>query len=111
MPRRIGPKISPPPRHFIRQWREARDMTQEQLAEAIDSSESTISRLENGCKGYTQGTLEAIAAALDASVIALLSIDPSESGQDDIYRIVQDMSRREREQAIRLLRAMRPFAA
>lgn len=111
MPRRIGEKITPPPRHFIRQWRDARGLTQEQLADSVGASTSVISRLETGRLGYTQALLEAVASALQASPVALLSVDPGVEGADDIRHMIDEMTKREREQAIRLLRAMRPSAA
>jgi len=111
MPRRIGAKITPPPRHFIRQWRDARGLTQEQLADLIGASVSIISRLESGKLGYTQAAIEAIGGALKVSVISLLSADPSVEGVDDLHQMIDGMNRREKEQALRLLRALKPSAA
>ena len=63
--------------HFIREWRKARGMTQEQLAEAIGAAVSSISQLETGKQGYSQSTLEAIARALTTSTAELLTERPS----------------------------------
>lgn len=51
-------------------------MTLEQLAELIGMSPSHLSMLENGKRGYTQNTLEAIATALKTDPESLLGRDP-----------------------------------
>lgn len=63
---------------FIRQWREARDMTQEDLAEAIEISVPQLSLIENGKRPYTQKTLEGAAKALKVDPATLLSRGPDE---------------------------------
>ncbi|WP_280950086.1 helix-turn-helix transcriptional regulator [Rhizobium sp. LC145] len=65
------------PRHFIKQWREKRRMTQEELANAVGMAVSGISILENGKSGYSQQTLEAIAAALGCTPADLISRPPA----------------------------------
>jgi transcriptional regulator with XRE-family HTH domain len=64
-------------RTFIRQWREARGLTQEQLAAELGTSVATVSRVETGNQPYTQDFLEACANALGTDVVALLSRDPN----------------------------------
>jgi transcriptional regulator with XRE-family HTH domain len=64
-------------RTFIRQWREHRHMTLEQMAGRLDMTASHLSMLERGQRGYTQETLEAIAEALQTDVASLLMRDPS----------------------------------
>ena len=51
-------------RTYIAEWREARGLTQEQLAERISMSRSTLSKMETSDSPYTQRSLEAIAVAL-----------------------------------------------
>lgn len=63
---------------YIQQWRIARGLNQEQLAERLDMTQSNLSMLENGRRGYTQETLEAIADALQTDVASLLMRDPSQ---------------------------------
>jgi transcriptional regulator with XRE-family HTH domain len=53
-----------PVRYFIAEWREARDLTQDQLAERIDSTKGTISKLENGDMKMSPKWQAAIAYAL-----------------------------------------------
>lgn len=76
-------KPPPPPRPrfrptYIRQWREFRNLNQEQLAGRLEMTQSQISQLENGRRGYTQETLEAIADALQTDVASLLMRDPTD---------------------------------
>lgn len=67
-------------RHFIKEWRLHRGLTQEQLAGRIESSISTISQLESGKQGYSQALLEELAEALMCEPWDLLNVDPSKEG-------------------------------
>jgi transcriptional regulator with XRE-family HTH domain len=79
MPKRIGyQKGRRRRRTFIRQWREFRGLSQEALGARLDTSGTSISRIENGEQPYTQDTLEAIADALQTDVASLLMRDPSD---------------------------------
>jgi transcriptional regulator with XRE-family HTH domain len=79
MPKRIGfQKQRPRRRTFIRQWRELRNLTQDQLGERLETSGSMISRIEKGETPYTQDTLEAIADALQTDAASLLMRDPTD---------------------------------
>lgn len=61
---------------FIRQWRDFRKLNQEQLASRLGMTQSHLSMLENGKRGYTQETLEAIAEALQTDAASLLMRNP-----------------------------------
>lgn len=56
----------------IRQIRKARGLTQKQLADMIDVSESIISQYENGKKSPSNETLLKLGEALDCSVSDIL---------------------------------------
>ena len=56
----------------IRQIRKARGLTQKQLADMIDVSESIISQYENGRKSPSNETLLKLGEALDCSVSDIL---------------------------------------
>ena len=71
--------------HYIREWRHHRGLTLEQVAERMDMTPSHLSMLERGQRGYTQDTLEAMAAALRTDVGSLVKRDPSDP--DDIWAI------------------------
>jgi transcriptional regulator with XRE-family HTH domain len=68
------------PRHFVRRWREYRNLTQEQLAERVGVTPGTISQLENSRINYRQPLLEALAEALNCNPGDLLNIDPMRDG-------------------------------
>jgi ribosome-binding protein aMBF1 (putative translation factor) len=51
-------------KHFVREWRHFRGMTQDQLAEAVGLTKATVSRIETGDIAYTRDFLEAAADAL-----------------------------------------------
>lgn len=64
------------PKFFFREWRKHRGMTQEDLAEAVGVTPSSISQLETGKQGFTDTTLSAIADALMCSPGDLLMRNP-----------------------------------
>lgn len=64
------------PRFFFREWRKHRGYNQEELAELVGVTTSTISQLETGKQGFTDSTLTAIAEALNCSPGDLLMRNP-----------------------------------
>lgn len=75
MPTRIkGPKKSVG--HFIAEWRDHRGLKQDQLAERLQTSKASISRIENGKQPYTQHFLEACAEALRTDPASLIMRNP-----------------------------------
>jgi transcriptional regulator with XRE-family HTH domain len=56
----------------IREWRKHRGLTLDKVADRLDMTAGHISMLERGQRGYTQDTLEAVAAALQTDVASLL---------------------------------------
>jgi transcriptional regulator with XRE-family HTH domain len=79
------------PGHYLREWREFRDMTGEQLAEAIGRSPASISQLENGRQGYRQKTLEDLARALRTDPASLLGRNPFDP--DGVWALADRISR------------------
>jgi transcriptional regulator with XRE-family HTH domain len=69
-------KLPGEPRHFIKQWRHHRGLTQSRLADRLGMTHGAVSQLERGLVGYTQGTLEALADALQCDPADLLWRDP-----------------------------------
>jgi transcriptional regulator with XRE-family HTH domain len=67
-------------RHFIKQWRKAKNLTQEELAERIGVTPGAISQLELGRVNYTQNMLEAIAEEFGVRPGDLLNVDPTREG-------------------------------
>jgi transcriptional regulator with XRE-family HTH domain len=64
------------PRHFIKQWRIFRGLTQEQLAERVGVTHGAISQLERGITNYTQEMLESLAFALQCEPADLIMRNP-----------------------------------
>lgn len=65
-------------RTFLRQWREYRGLTQDDLAARLETSKASISRIELGQQAYTQDFLEACADALRTDPASLLMRDPTD---------------------------------
>jgi transcriptional regulator with XRE-family HTH domain len=70
---------------YIRQWREYRGLTLEQLADRVGMTASYLSMFERGQRGYTQNTMEDLAHALQTDVPSLISRNPE--GEEDIWSI------------------------
>jgi transcriptional regulator with XRE-family HTH domain len=60
----------------LRAWRELRELTQEQLGEAIGTTGSVISLLEAGKRQLTPKWLNKLAIALRTSPTAILEVPP-----------------------------------
>lgn len=71
-------------RTFIREWREHRGLTLEQLGDRLDMTASHLSMLERGQRGYTQETLEQIAHALQTDAASLIMRLP---GDDEMWSL------------------------
>lgn len=78
MAKTVVPRPKPQKRrHFIKQWRKHRNLTQEQLAERVGVTPGAISQVELGRVNYTQPMLEAVARELNCSPGDLLNVDPT----------------------------------
>ena len=63
-------------RHFLKEWREFRELDQEQAASRLDLSRTQLSKIENRRSPYSQGLLEAAAEAYNCTVADLLMRNP-----------------------------------
>lgn len=61
---------------FLKEWRKARGMSQDKLAEAAETSKGYISDLERGERPYNSRLAEKLAEALGISVRDLLTVNP-----------------------------------
>lgn len=64
--------------HFIRHWREHRNLTLNQLSDRTGLSNPNLSKIERGLIPYTQRTLELLADALNCSPADLLMRNPND---------------------------------
>lgn len=63
-------------RHFLREWREFRQLTQETAAERLGMDRSNLSRIERGAVPYSQALLENAASAYSCEPWDLLNVNP-----------------------------------
>lgn len=98
---RIGPRR--PRKTYLKEWRENRGLTQEQLAGRLSVTDVTVHRWEAGKALLNTNVLAAVAEALD--------IEPQ-----DLYRhpdapsadaLLRDQPQEIRDQAISIIRAIR----
>jgi transcriptional regulator with XRE-family HTH domain len=78
---RIGRKKAPLRRIYLREWREYRDLTQQQLADRLETTDVSVSRIENLRRDPTLRFLTAAAEALSCSVADLLTRQPPPKGE------------------------------
>jgi transcriptional regulator with XRE-family HTH domain len=81
---------------FLKQWRDFRGLTQDQLAERAEMSIGNISLLERGLQNYSQPGLERLADALGCEPAHLLIVDPTKSSS--MWSIWEGASEAERAQ-------------
>jgi transcriptional regulator with XRE-family HTH domain len=107
MAQRVTPRFKKPlapQRHFIKEWRKYRRLTQEQLAERAGMTPNNLSQLENHKQRYSAEGLERLAEALQAEPAQLLMVDPSKD--DAIWSIWERAKPAERQQIIAVARAL-----
>ncbi|MBV9511815.1 MAG: helix-turn-helix transcriptional regulator [Caulobacteraceae bacterium] len=93
------------PRHFVRQWRKHRGLTQEQLAERIGIARSYLTKIERGDRRYDQPFLEAAADALRCDPSDLIVRDPTAT--ESIWSIWEQLTPPERVQALAVIKAIK----
>lgn len=104
MPPRIG-RIGPrkPVRLFLAEWRAKRGLTQQQLADRLETSDVTVSRWETGERSPDDRAKAGIAWALGCEVVDLYR-HPEQPSADALLR---DQPPEVQEQVFRIIAAMR----
>lgn len=92
------------PRHFIKEWRKKRGLTQVQVAERIGIARSYLSQIESGLRRYDQPFLEAAAEVLRCSPADLIMRNPADP--DGLWSIYDQLTPPQRQQAVQLLRVL-----
>jgi len=92
------------PPHFLREWREFREMTQDELAAAVGTSKSVISDMERGRLQLSPKWLRRFAPVLKVQPGYLLDYRP-EDLDTDVIDIWGRIAASDREQALRVLRS------
>lgn len=78
---KVTPRFKRQPKYrrtFLREWREFRGLTLEQLAERLGTTHATLSRIERALIPYSQSLLEAAAVALRCEPADLLVRNPND---------------------------------
>jgi transcriptional regulator with XRE-family HTH domain len=109
--RKVKPRFRGFPRceHFIREWRQHRKLTLEQvaarLAERLGSfTHASLSRIERGRQPYSQPILEALADALNTDAASLLIRNPNDP--EGIWSIWDQAKPGERVQIIEIAKTL-----
>lgn len=92
------------PGHYIREWRESLELSQERVAERVGMSVPQVSKIENGKQGYRQETLELFANALGCEPADLLR--PPNAPKDELAMYVMALSEKRRKRALAVLKAL-----
>lgn len=90
MPRIKSPKHTRH-RHFLKEWREHRNLTQEDMAVRVKKSRTTYGRIEAGQVPYNQDFLEMAATALQCDVTDLLSHGPND--ESALWALIQRLKK------------------
>jgi transcriptional regulator with XRE-family HTH domain len=103
---RVTPRFKRPlARTFIREWRIARGMSLEELADAVGKhltggfTHASLSRIERQLQPYSQPVLEAIAFELNTNVASLLSRAPG----DEFWTKYESLPPEDRAEAARYI--------
>ena len=91
-------------RHFIREWRQYRGLTQETLADRLETTKANISRIENLKQGYTQDFLEACAVALRTEATNLINRDQTDP--EGIWSLWDQAKPAERRQIVEIAKTL-----
>jgi transcriptional regulator with XRE-family HTH domain len=107
-------KLQGKPRHYFREWREYRRLTQKQIEERMEYepgepliSRVSIGRIERGEQAYTQPILEAFAHAVGATPTEVLEVNPLKEGEVvDLVRLLRNLDKSKLEQLTKIARAL-----
>jgi transcriptional regulator with XRE-family HTH domain len=91
-------------RTFIREWRQSRGLTLQQLANRIGMTHASLSRIERGLQPYSQPLLEALADALQTEPASLLMRNPTDP--EGIWSIWDQAKPGERRQIVEIARTL-----
>lgn len=92
-------------RHYIREWRKFRGLSQEQLAERIGISRPHLSKIEKGSRKYDQAFLEAASEELRCAPADLIMRDPSQT--EGIWSIWDQLAPLQRAQVVEIAKTLK----
>lgn len=88
---RIGRKA--PIRHYLREWRQLKGLTQEQLADRLETGKDTISRYERDDRKLTIEVAAAFAEALGIEPMAIFRHPDQPSADELLARATPEQRR------------------
>lgn len=106
--RHIAAMVDAGRKFFLREWRKYRGLTQQELADRAGLTNSAVSHLERGAKAYTQGSLEALARALECEPADLLARDPS--SDEPLWAAWDGIADADRARVIAVIKALKTSA-
>lgn len=92
-------------RHFIKEWRKFRGLTQDQLAERIGINRAYLSKIEGGKRRYDQPFIEAAAEVLRCEPADLLVRDPLDP--EGIWSIWDTLAPTQRQQVVEIAKTLK----
>ncbi len=107
MRKRVPSRFRVEKRHrptFVREWRQSRGLTLQQLALQIGITHASLSRIERGLQPYSQPLLEAIAEALQTEPAFLLMRNPADP--DGIWSVWDRAKPGERRQIVEIAKTL-----
>ncbi len=102
----MGPKAKEDHAFYFREWRQYRGLTEEQVAERINKSIATVSRLETGKTKYKQQHLEALSEAYNCEPEDLIARNPLNEVERELWLRLKRMHEADRIQALNVIRAI-----
>lgn len=91
--------------NYLREWRKFRNMTQQELATAVETNANMIQYLESGERGLSAKWLRRLAPVLDTTPGMILDHNPYEL-DNDIIEIWATASNREKRQIADIAKAV-----
>jgi transcriptional regulator with XRE-family HTH domain len=103
--------VYPPghPNHFVKEWREFLDWTQEKLAEMADVSQTKIARIESGERKLKTDFLQVLARVFNVPSSALLEVNPAtKSGAQTASLLLEwnKLTESQRADVLKMVRAL-----
>lgn len=92
-------------RHFIREWRKHRGLTQDRLAERIGCDRTLITHIEKGRREPDLAFLEAAAQAMSVDVADLIVRNPLDP--DGIWSVWDGLSQPQRTQVVEIAKTIK----
>lgn len=95
-------------RHYFREWREYRGLTQDRAIERLGWSQSKISRIEGGKTPYNEDDLAAAADAYRCTPAELIEVNPLVEGEVvDLMQVLRAADPKARAAALAMLRELK----